>query len=274
MASHVQPRRAAESPWLDRLGRAGLAAKGISFGLVAVLAIEVATASGGKTTDRQGALRTVGQGSTGKALLVLLAIGFAGYALWRFADAILDRRDEGDDAKGLAKRGASVAKGAIYAGLLWTTVTILVGSDSGGGGGGGSSEKKATGGVLGWPAGRWLVLAVALAVAAAGVWNVYRGATKKFAEKLTGMGAATKRAAETLGLVGHVARGIVFGIVAWFLAKAAIEYQPKQAVGLDGALARLAHEPYGRALLGLVSAGLLAYGIYCLFEARYRDLRA
>ena len=66
----------------------------------------------------------------------------------------------------------------------------------------------------------------------------------------------------------------MFAIVAWFVAKAAVEYDRQDAVGLDGALARLAHESYGKVLLGITAAGLLAYGLYCLFEARYRDLEA
>jgi hypothetical protein len=261
----------AESPWLDRLARAGLAAKGVSFGLVGILAILVATGRGGKTTDRQGALREVARQPFGKVVLVVLAVGFAGYALWRFADAVVDKRDEGDDASGLAKRGASVAKGAIYVALLWTTVSILTGSGRGSSGGG---EQKQTGGVLGWPGGRELVFAVAVAVVGAAAFNVYRGVTRKFEKKLSGLNGAVERAALAFGVAGHVARGVVFAIVAWFLAKAAVQYDPQDAVGLDGALARLAREPYGKALLGLTAAGLLAYGIYCLFEARYRDLDA
>src|SRR4051794_38729948 len=256
--------------WIERGGRAGLVAKGVSFGLVAVLAILVALGQGGKMTDRQGALRALAGKPFGELALIVLAIGFAGYALWRLADAALDWRDEGDDASGLAKRGASVAKAAIYVGLLWTTVSILL--DAGGGGGG--SERKHTGGVLAWPLGRELVFAVAVGVAGAAAFNVYRGVTRKFAEKLRGMDEGTERAAVASGVVGHLARGVVFGLVAWFLAKAAVQYDAQNAVGLDGALARLAHEPYGRTLLGITAGGLLAYGVYCLFEARYRDLKA
>lgn len=49
--------RAAESPWVERMARFGLVAQGVSFGLVAVLAIELALGRGGKATDREGALR-------------------------------------------------------------------------------------------------------------------------------------------------------------------------------------------------------------------------
>jgi hypothetical protein len=256
--------------WIDRLGRAGLVAKGVSFALVAVLAIGVATGSGGKTTDRQGALRTLADHGWGKVVLVALAVGFAGYALWRLADAILDRRDEGDDASGLAKRAASLARAAIYVALLWTTISVLAGSGSGGGGGNG--EQEATGGVLGWPLGRELVFAAALGVAGAAAFNAYRGVSRKFEDKLSGMSEAVERAVVVVGVAGHLARALVFAVAAWFLAKAAIQFDPSDAVGLDGALARLAREPYGKALLGITAGGLLAYGIYCLFEARYRDL--
>jgi hypothetical protein len=43
-------------------------------------------------------------------------------------------------------------------------------------------------------------------------------------------------------------------------------------VGLDGALARIHHQPFGPWLLGLAAAGLLVFAVYSLFEARYRRL--
>ncbi len=43
-------------------------------------------------------------------------------------------------------------------------------------------------------------------------------------------------------------------------------------VRLDGALQKLANHSYGSWLLGIVAAGLLAYAVFCLFEARYRKV--
>jgi hypothetical protein len=59
-----------------------------------------------------------------------------------------------------------------------------------------------------------------------------------------------------------------------FVIKAALEYDPKEAIGLDGALQKLASATYGPYLLGLTAAGLIAYGLYCLVDARYRDVSA
>ena len=52
----------------------------------------------------------------------------------------------------------------------------------------------------------------------------------------------------------------------------ALEYDPKEPVGLDGALQRLSEQPYGPALLGTVAAGLVAFGVFSLARARYREV--
>jgi hypothetical protein len=113
---------------------------------------------------------------------------------------------------------------------------------------------------------------VGIGVGAVAGYNAYRALTQKFREKLKSeeMRDAPERAAVALGVTGLLARAVVFGIAAWFLIQAAVDYRPQEAVGLDGALSKLAQQPYGTWLLGIVAAGLLAYGLYTVFEARYR----
>jgi hypothetical protein len=266
-SSHA--RAAARSGWLGWLARFGLLAMGVSYALVAILAVKVAVGDGGKTTDREGAFRTLADETLGRVLLVLLAIGFAGYVAWRLADAFFDRRGEGDDAKGLAKRASSLGKAAIYVALTVSIVRILAGS-----GGGGGSEQKAAAGVLGWPGGRWLVGAVGVAVLAAAAWNVYRGVARKFEKQLREheMSSVERRWVTRVAVVGLAGRGAVFAVIAWFLIKAAVEYDPDEAVGLGGALARLADAPYGPVLLGAAAVGLLAFAAFCAAQARYREV--
>jgi hypothetical protein len=118
--------------WIEKLGRAGLLAQGFSYGLVGLLAIELALGKGGKTTSREGALKTLADSTFGKIVIVLLALGFAGYAAWRLAQALFDRGGEGSDPKALGKRAAQLAKGALYAGLAISALSILFGEGSGG----------------------------------------------------------------------------------------------------------------------------------------------
>jgi hypothetical protein len=65
---------------------------------------------------------------------------------------------------------------------------------------------------------------------------------------------------------------VVFGLVAVFLVKAAWEFDPKEARGLDGALLELSQAPYGSLLLGAVGVGLFGYALYCFVQARYRKI--
>jgi len=257
--------------WLNALGRVGLVAKGASYALVGILAIKLAADSGGTATSRQGALHTLAQQSFGKVLLIVLALGFAAYAVWRFAQAFFDKNNDGDGANGLAKRAGYFGRGAIYAGLTYSTIKILSGSAEQ------SQNQKAhktAATLLSWPAGKWIVGAAGLVLIGVGLWNGYRALEKKFLKnwKTERMSASAQRWGTRSGAVGLLARMVVFGLIGIFVVKAAYEYDPSEAIGLDGALQKLASQTYGSWLLGLVAAGLLAYAVFCFFEARYREV--
>ena len=106
--------RAGKSPWVERFGRAGLVAKGALYAVVSILAIDVALGSRKESPDKNGALRTIAEQPFGKVLLIALAVGLAGYAVWQLSLAILDRENEGEDAKGLAKRATALARAGWY----------------------------------------------------------------------------------------------------------------------------------------------------------------
>jgi len=264
-------RRAGQSPWVERLGRLGLVAKGVLYGVVGILAINVALGGREKSPDKSGALQAIAEQPFGKGLLLLLALGLAGYALWRLAQGFLDRDNEGEDAKGLAKRGGAVAKAAWYFLLAGLTVDRIVSS---GGGSSGSNEQQTTAGVFDLPLGRYLVYGAGLAFLGAAAFNGYRAVTCKFNKKLkTGeMGEAEEKAATGVGILGHLARLVVFGLIGLFLLRAAWEFDSKEARGLDGALLELSQQSYGGLLLGAVAVGLLCYALYCFVQARYRRI--
>ena len=254
----------------EALARAGFVARGVVYAIIGILAIKLAVGSGGKTTDQTGALKTLANQPFGEVLLILVAIGLAGYSLWRLLHALLghgpERSDSGFD------RLAALGSGLAYAAMCAVAVEILLGS--GGGTSGSGHTSKAAAGVLGWPGGTWLVgLGGALFVGIA-LYQLYRGLSRDFLKdaKTEQMGHATKRGYEVLAMSGHVARALVFGLVGVFLIKAAIEFDPSKAVGLDGVLAKLAHQSYGMVVLGIVAAGLVAFALYSLADARYRRI--
>jgi hypothetical protein len=260
--------------WYAGLARFGLVAKGVSYGLVGVLALKLALGDGGEATSRQGALQQLARQSFGKIVLILLALGFVAYALWRFVQAYAERPDAQEgDPEVWVKRAGYIGRGLVYAALTYSTVKIVTGS-----GAGQSQNTKAhhsTAMVLSWPGGQWIVGAAGLCMIAVAFWNLYRGLARKFTDRWrSGLRPAGRRWGARAGVVGHVARFVVFGLIGVFATKAAVDYKPKNAIGLDGALQKLAQASYGPWLLGVTAVGLFAYGIYCLVDARLRDVSA
>jgi Domain of Unknown Function (DUF1206) len=265
-------REAAENPWTERLARFGHLARGVTFCLVAVLALEVAFGVGGKITDRQGALQTLADDPWGRALLGVLAVGLAGYALWRFAQALLGEKLESGQDVSVWKRLANVGKGVLYAVLAFICARLVFQADEAGGGN--KEEDHATSWLLEQPAGRWIVVGIGFAILGAGLFNLYRALTQQFKEDLKQeqMGGTERKWYTAIGVVGHLARAAVFSLAGLFLLKAAYEYDAKEAIGLDGALAKVARAEYGTVLLVLFASGLFAYGLFSMVQARYREV--
>lgn len=248
-----------ERGWYSALARAGLVAIGVSFAIVGALALKLALGDGGKATSREGAMQELAGTGLGELLIGALAAGFAAYALWRFVQAFVTGK--------WSERAGYAGRGVVYAALTYSATKLLVGA----GGNGSQNEKarKTTDTVLDWPGGKLLVIGAGLVMIGAGVWNLFRGVTKRFEKKWRhGYSTWGSRA----GLAGHVARFVVFTLIGAFAIKAALDFDPQDAVGFDGALQKLAQASYGPFLLGLTAAGLIAYGLYCFVDARYRDV--
>ena len=256
----------AHRPEFAWLARAGLVARGVVYGIVGILALKLAIGSGGKATTQRGALMTLAQEPFGKALLIATAVGLAGYALWRLVRAGIGHGSEQNDS-GL-NRIAGVASGVAYAALCVIAVKILTGANSSGGS---NSPKQTTGGVLAWTGGTVIIGVVGAILIGVALGQGYTGVCKKFLDnsKIREMSRTVKRGFTAIGVFGHLARMVVFGLIGYGLVRAAVDYDPRSAIGLDGALSKLARQPYGPLLLGVVAAGLIGFALYSIADARY-----
>ncbi|WP_088888829.1 DUF1206 domain-containing protein [Leptolyngbya ohadii] len=266
-------RRAASHPWVEKLARFGFAAKGIVYFIVGLLAAQAALGTGGQTTDTSGALTTIVNQPFGKFLLALVTIGLIGYALWRFVQAIFDPEHQGarTEAKHIAQRIGYGLSAIAYSGLALTAIKLILGNPSNGG----DSTRDWTARFMGQPFGRWLVGLAGLAVIGVGLSYLYQAYKAKFQRhfNLQLMSEGERRWTKRLGQFGIAARGVVFSIIGLFLMLAALNENANEARGLGGALAALAAQPFGPWLLGIVALGLIAYSIYSLIEARYRQIQ-
>jgi hypothetical protein len=268
-------RRAASGDWVDWLARAGFAARGVVYGILGLIALEVARGGGrGEDASKEGALREVAERPFGGVLLVLLAVGLAGYALWRAVEAIWGKRDEDDEKKRTAKRLGSGARAVFYGAFLVTTVQFISEGPRASSGPGDEEERTLVAGVLDLTGGQWIVGGAGVAIIAGALYIGYRGLSQRFEERLdtSDMGPVVGSAVDVLGTVGMAARSLVFGLAGYLLLRAALDHEPNQAGGLDVTLKTMARAGLGQVLLVVTAVGLISYGLYSWAEARYRQL--
>ena len=259
------------SQWIEPLTRIGFLCKGVVYVLLGALAVMYAFNVGGETTDQRGVMREIAAQPFGTVLLIVMAVGLLGYALWRFICAFSGADGDGTDAKGLGARAGHFGSGAAYTGIALYAMKLLWG--------GSSQHKDAakswTARLLAIPGGELLVVLAGLVVIGAGVFEIRNGLREEFKDYLRthSMGAEENRWATTAGKWGHVARGVVFGMVGVFLCYAAWRANPNEARGISGVLNTVVAQPFGQWMLGLLALGLVCYGVYCMIEAKYRRIR-
>ena len=265
----VRRRAEGHARWIVRLARAGYAAKGTIFLLIGWLAVLAAAGDGGDTTDSRGALHVLGTSTMGRGVLVAMAIGLLGFAFWSFIAAALDAEDRGSDAKGIALRLGLAASGIAYAALgveALRTVAHLASS-------GGNGARHWSARVMSLPWGRWLIAGVGVAVIGYALYQLWKGARKDLRKRLHLMGEdRAHRWVLRVARFGIMARAVVFALIGWFLVHAGLRRAPGEVGGIADALDALAAQSYGPLLLGTVAVGLMAYGIWELVNARYRDI--
>lgn len=252
---------------LGQLARLGYFAIGVVYASIGVLAmLGVLGVGGGQYTGSFGAVRTLQAQPYGRVILAIIAAGLATYVSWRLAQSVFDVEDRGTDTSGLLRRGGLLMSALAYTILIVRIIFRMVI---------GSREDIEVGDwtepIMNSPAGLVLIGLAGLAilgVAAMQFWSAYNAG---FLDQIDASGRS-RRSVSALGRFGFFSRGVVFGIVAFFLIISAIQTNTGSAKGLGGALQTLGEQPHGRFLIGLVAVGLFSYGLFMLTKARFRHL--
>lgn len=259
------------SSWIETLARVGYASRGVLYIIIGSLAFALALGSGGGTTGSRGALQTIANQPLGTAALVVIALGLAGYALWRISQALTNPEHLESDLKGVIRRVGYAIRAVIYGALAVAAIRMAIGDSSGSSSG---QEDSWTARIMDLPAGRWLVGLAGAIVIAYGIHRLiqaWRADVSKHM-RLAEVSRETSRWIIHVSRFGTAARGVVFVIIGWFFVQAAVQYDPSEAGGVAEALDALARESYGPLLLGIVALGLVAFGVHSLLQARYRRI--
>lgn len=260
--------------WIAHYARIGIAAKGVVYILVGVLAAMAVFGLGGQNGGRKGALKTISAQPFGQILLGTVIIALLGYVVWRMIQAFRDPDGNGTDSEGIIKRSGFFISGLVYLFFAFSGLRMLLpnlGSGSGNGGSNSGGRELLVAKVLQQPFGQWLVGIGAAIVIGKGIYQLYRAFSGKFKRTIKEEEMSEKERATfmRMGRIGYGARGIVLGVIGYFLIQAAIQADPGEAKGTEGAFDFLSTTggPY---LMGVVAIGLAVYGVFMFFKSKYR----
>ncbi|MBD7997288.1 DUF1206 domain-containing protein [Oerskovia sp. Sa2CUA8] len=251
-----------QSKGLRVLARTGYAVSGLLHIMIGIIAIRIATGSGGGQASETGALQEIAGTTGGEFVLWFAVVAFVALGLWQILEAIAGTSGNVKDRK--AYRAKSAGKAVVYLALAVLTFKVVSGSGSGG------QQDSLTASLLANGAGRVLVGAVGVGIVVAGAYHVVKGWKKRFLQDLEGnAGGQVGHAVVVLGKVGYIAKGIALGVLGALVVAAAVTADPAKASGLDAALRTIGEQPFGAFLLAATGIGFAAYGVYSFARARY-----
>jgi Domain of Unknown Function (DUF1206) len=253
-----------EKKAFDLIARIGLVCYAVVHLLVAWLAAQVALGDAEKA-DKAGALHVVANGG-GAWLLWVVTVGLGVLALWQLSEAIAGHR-HADPRRRVIRRVLSGIEVVLYGLVAYSAAKIASsGADDG--------QSSLVAIVLAEPYGEFLVMLIGIVVVGVAGFLAYRGIRKRFLHELD-FGSATpaiRRSTTRLGQVGWVGVSSAYAAVGVMFILSAARYDPGKASGLDVALKTIAVQPYGQWLLLLLAAGIAAFGVFALFDARFRRI--
>lgn len=252
---------------IERLARLGYASKALVYAIIGTLAIAAATNQGGRVTDTSGALRVVFSQPYGQILLLVLAVGLCGYAVWRVLDAFSDPDRHGKEFKGLVTRIGNVIRGLIYGALGLEAFRLFQGT----GRSKGDETEAWTSKIMNLPLGDWLIGIVGVIVVVYGATEVIK--TFKGKDDPLVDWSRVSTTVRRLCRFGVGSRGLIIITLGVFLVRAAIQHSPSEAAGTRESLVELVGVVEGRWLLGLMAIGLLSYAIDQAVHSLYRRIR-
>ena len=265
--------RSDQLSWAERLGAVGWVARGIVYLLLALIVAQLALSgsTGDESATKQGALERLSDQPLGAPMLVVVMIGLACYAAYRLLSIFLPTT--GNDSKDMAKHLLRFGSAVVYAALAWQAWAALTGGGEGEAGSGGSAEVSRTwsAALLSSTVGRVVLATVGIALLGIAIDQVRRGVTHTFMKRISCTGGwPSETTIERVGTAGHLGRGVVVALLGLFVLVAVVQHDPDEVKGLDGALRSVADATAGSLVLGVVAAGLAAYGLYSIIAARCR----
>lgn len=258
-----------KSDWIEGFARIGYASKGIVYCLLGILAVIAAFGSGSTDdTNKTNILNIILGQPFGKIILGIVAVGLIGYVMWRAIETIKDPHNHGNSGKGLLTRAGYAVSAIVYAAISYSAFKLIINGSEGGDNG--DIRQTAVAKLLEQPFGQWLVGLVALGIFIRGAQQIIKAVSGKYRKgiKESKINNQYKELLIKTGEVGYIARGIVWGLIAFLFMRAAIFSDANEAGSTDDALG-LVQTDFGPWVLTAIALGLFCYGVFFMVKAKF-----
>ncbi|WP_336660765.1 DUF1206 domain-containing protein [Leucobacter sp. USHLN153] len=248
------------------LARGGYVATGLVHGLIGGLAFGIVVRRGSAEADQIGALTAIAEAPLGVAALWAVAALLLALGVFHIVHGFSVERSS--RTKRWGRRIAEWGQGAAFCFMGGVAVAVVLGArpdpDK--------TAEDASRGLLTFPGGPVLLVIAGLGVAAVGAVWVYMGVRRSFRKQLQLPHGAAGKAISALGAVGFIGKGAALLVVGFIIGFAGLHRDSESAGALDAAITSLYGWPGGPGAIVAIGAGFIAYGIFCLFRARYAEL--
>jgi hypothetical protein len=255
---------ASDTKALDVVARSGFAVMALLHIIIGAIAIALAFGQPGQA-EATGAIEQLAANPWGPVILWVCVIACTGLALWQLSEATVRARHlprKERLGKLLSSGFLAVAYGSV--GLSFAGFAVGIRGDSG------DTTRDFSTALLTTPLGLPVLVALGLTIMGVGVYFVLKGLRRGFKDELFHFdGTRRGRLIDSLGVTGHVAKGIALNLAGLLFVIAAAKHSPEESTGLDGSLKALRDQAFGPYLLVAIGGGFVCYGVFALVRARF-----
>ena len=260
----------AAKPWIAKIARIGLIAKGIVYVILGILAFMAAFEIGGQSnqdSNKTGVFNSIKEFPGGSVILILLAAGLICYSIWR---GIQTFSSDHREIK-WSKRARYFFSGIIYLSLAGTAIQMITRNKSKNG----DENQYWVSQMLNHSFGQWIVGLGACILAGVGIYQLYYGLSEKYKKHVQQLNLHSTGSSLLLrsGKIGYISRGVVWLIIAFLLFRAALHNNSSEAGDMGKAFSFIESSTFGSYLLAALGIGLIAYGVFNFIRSRYETFR-
>jgi hypothetical protein len=260
--------------FIEGMARAGCIATGIVYAMIGVIALLSLLQLKHGGADESSILKFLEDVPGGKIVIGIILLGMVSYIIWRFYEAINDPYLYGRQWKGMATRIITAFSAISDAMIAWPAVESLMGAGTAMKNGEPVAQRQQFGELLQKDGGVWVLGLIGIITSITAIVQLVYAIKKAYEERIDmkQMKPVQKNSIHVLGYAGHFARGIILGIMGFFMLKASFTLNAQYIVNTDKAFDFIG-DKVSHLVFAAVAVGTICYGFFMFAMGYYYDFK-